>query len=783
MKKSKGFDFKALMLNHGEKFVAVLIALLAGMGLSSGRWSGPDAETTVTNLKMKASETLAKVESNAWPEADKATFALTPDVAELARRMAAPNETTEQFVLSLPFNEPLNRVREKRAAVKVLRPENPEQDALSVALAMFPLEEEFTDDSSSEAGDKLASTGSGKKKSGRQGRLGDDEEEVDEETRKRQEKFGPALGGPGGLPGNQLNTGADLGLMNDPDRDDMQAEMANRMQAAAGGRGGRGGGRRGRKSDLDEGMQLYGYVGAMSNNGMLGTNIPTKRIKNSAGVSARWVFNLREQRKQIAEALHISAMDPATAAYAEDFVDLHIERKQALPAADPWSGDWEPVLTSDIAEVLNESLGLDLEVVNPLVTRPVITMPLPRRAQGQWSVDQVSHKGISEFILSDEEKEIIRKRDERLAKEAEEIKAVAPVTREIPKGFSQYRGNANQIMNQMTGDPDDEPTNFNQMFLNEYNTGALDPQAAMAAAAGNPRGPRGANKLKMKPEELEKLRKKLFEPDATNRLLLVRFLDFTAERGHEYIYRVRLELNNPNFAAPVDELEQPELADQKTIFSDWSEPTEPILLPLEYRYYVNKVQSNIQGDDKADLSMYFEDTEKGTPVMSEFLAPVGVRIGGRKEVEVVDLSRSTLGPGDVDFRTRDLLCGVNEGPRLSSSDHPELRPFLATVPRGRKPVPDQILALTAAGELTLRWSGDREQLESEDRGDADFVLKAYRDAGWGTENRLAQTGGGAAFGDPDDEDSGGMGMMAPVDPLGRGNRRGGRRSRVRETDY
>ncbi|MFN9974380.1 MAG: hypothetical protein ACK58T_31260, partial [Phycisphaerae bacterium] len=139
-----------------------------------------------------------------------------------------------------------------------------------------------------------------------------------------------------------------------------------------------------------------------------------------------YLFNLREQRKKIAEALHISVTDPATAMYAEDFIDLHVERKQAISAADPWSGEWEPVKNEDLSEILQESLGLDLEVVNPMVTRPVITMPLPRRVQGQWSPDEVSHKGIDEFVLSDEEKEIIRKRDEKLAKEAEELKAVAP---------------------------------------------------------------------------------------------------------------------------------------------------------------------------------------------------------------------------------------------------------------------------------------------------------------------------------------------------------------------
>lgn len=790
MKKSKGFDFKKLILNHGEKFVVVVVGLLGLMGVASARWSGPANDITTVSLTNKVRDTQTKVDSNPWPEEQVKEFRLTPDVAELARKMASPNEAVEQFVFSVPFDEPLNPVREKRAAITVLTPESPERNAVSVALALFPEEEtELT-----ATDDKDSKNPGARKPPKRAGRK--DEKEESEEDRKRRERLGAVADtgrGPGA--GNAL-------LGGDPDSEDLRqgyqggAQNGSRRGEDARRGGGGGGGRRNRGRDDDDDYQPglpYSFAGADDEDsyGMLGPNIPTKRVRYSGGISVRYLFNLREQRKRIAEALHISVTDPATAAYAEDFIDLHVERKQAIPAADPWSGEWEPVKNEDLSEILQESLGLDLEVVNPLVTRPVITMPLPRRVQGQWSPEEVSHKGIDEFVLSDEEKEIIRKRDEKLAKEAEELKAVAPPMREMPRGFSVFRGNANQIINQLGNGGMQQPggagsgnsaMDFNSRFLNEYNVAATGAGNNPGTPGGQmPLNPRiGRNQQgRMSAEELEKLRKKLFDPDATNRLLLVRFVDFTAERGHEYIYRVRLEMNNPNFGAPVDELEQPELSTQKTILSAWSEPTAPVLLPGESRYYVNKVVGGGHADERADLSVYFEDTEKGTPVMADFQNPVGIRIGGKREVEeVADLSKSTLGPSEVDVRSKDLLCAVTQGIQLNLSEHKDLKQWLSSAPRGQKSVPDRILVVTGSGELIERFSGDNAEMERQDRGDTEFVRKEYRELGWGPEGQDANQVAGAYS---DDEDGSGgpggpmMGMgMGRGDPLARGGRRGRR---------
>jgi hypothetical protein len=659
--------------------------------------------------------------------------------------MAAPSESVEKFALTRPFNEPLNPVREKRGAVVVLAPESPEQSGLTVPLALLPLEPE----EEPEAGTDKESDG--RTPNARRRRPGEviPEEELTPEELRLREKFGPLQG------------------------------TTNRGRAAGGGLLGRN-----EDDDEDEGMMsgqagMYGYGENGRFQGMQGAYVENKRVKLAAGISVRYLFNLREERKRIADALHIDVASSTAAMYAEDFNTLEIERKQAVSASDPWSGEWEPVLVDDLAEILNESLSLDLEVVNPLVTRSVITMALPRRAQGRWSADEVSHKGISNFVLSDEEKEIIRKRDEKLAKEMEERKALIPETR-VQRGFAGFRGDANRLMSQLNSNDPNSSDAFTRSFLEEFNT--ADPAAAAGGVVQpkNARTARNGRQPRMKPEELEKLRKKLFDPDATNRLLLVRFIDFTAERGQEYIYRVRLVMNNPNFGAPIDELEQPELSAQPTIFSDWSVPTQPVLLPLEYHYYVNSVKSSVQGAENASLAMHYEDVDRGTAVMTDLQVPAGIRIGGEKEVDVVDLAKSILGPAKVDFRSRDLLCGVTEAPRLNSSDHPELQPFLSKVPRGKKPIPDQMLVLTSSGSLAMRFTGDRPEAEREDRTSTGYVIKEYERIGWRETNQ-------PVYNQNEDDEDGGLlrgGALGLADPLAGGNRgrrgdRGGRSNRGR----
>jgi hypothetical protein len=190
-------------------------------------------------------------------------------------------------------------------------------------------------------------------------------------------------------------------------------------------------------------------------------------------------------------------------------------------------------------------------------------------------------------------------------------------------------------------------------------------------------------------------------------------------------------MRNPTFNMPVDELEQPELASQKTIFSGWSEPTVPVFVPGAYRYYTQKVDSRPRVDEVAQLSMYYQHETAGTPVMASLRVPVGVRIGGKQSLDVVDLGKSTLEPQEIELKSLDYLASVTEAPRISAAEFPELRDILKGVPGGRV-IPDRVSVVDSTGAIVSRYVGDKINggnkaiSEADDLAVAKFVLDTYK---------------------------------------------------------
>jgi hypothetical protein len=257
----------------------------------------------------------------------------------------------------------------------------------------------------------------------------------------------------------------------------------------------------------------------------------------------------------LAEALHVPARDGQR--YI-DFVNLEIQRKAAVPGADPWAGEWEQLSLKDIAEILDEAAYNDRDIVNPSVVRSEITMPLPARAAGNWTPANASHKRLEQFQLSDEEKDLIDRHQARLLEEANKLKAMLPPEQAKSEGFRKW-GLASQDLGMALGGGG---MGVSGTMFSDYQS-SMSMSAPEAAAGGSQKqDPRFKTK-----EDFEKF---LNSTLVANRLLLVRFMDFTCDQGNSYRYRVRLEMRNPTFNMPVDELEQPELASQKTIFSGWS---------------------------------------------------------------------------------------------------------------------------------------------------------------------------------------------------------------------
>ena len=74
---------KSLLLNHGEKIVAGIVALLGFMALTSASW-GPEARLPKQIVDTTNQKKL-EIQNNAWPSEDKDLFQDIADVESMVR--------------------------------------------------------------------------------------------------------------------------------------------------------------------------------------------------------------------------------------------------------------------------------------------------------------------------------------------------------------------------------------------------------------------------------------------------------------------------------------------------------------------------------------------------------------------------------------------------------------------------------------------------------------------------------------------------------------------------
>ncbi len=675
MAKLKGIDFKALLLNHGEKIGAALIVLLGLTGLATASWSPSSKQPD--DLNAVAERTRSAWLANAFTEDKRTSFDDTPDVLALAERMQSETEDLERFSTGEPWNAPIHRKRERRGAVIVLAATDPEATAVAIVMAEKPdIEDEEAEEADPAKNDKKAEP-----------KVGEDVEKL----------FGVAGGGlagqNGGVPGaaGLGGLGAGGGYPGGPggasgiggkgsaggfagapgDAGGMTGDMGGEMSS---GGAGMMGGMMGSGGYGDSG---YGESGGFG--GMMSASAERK-VRYHSGVSVRMIFPLLEQIRSVSESLHLPQADPQVAR-AIEFVGFQIERKKEVPGTEPWSGEWESISTDEIGEILSKSLAFDLDVVNPSVTRSELTMPLLRLAAGKWTTADASHRKLDDFKLDEEEQQLVDRYNAKLLEEVEKRKKMMP-DQTKKGGFTRFMLNSADLNNAVN-----DTTNLTDDLFDEIN----DSKDKDSAQKGQ----------KSRYDNKEELKKLISKAMSTGRVLLVRFMDFTCDRGNTYIYRVRLEMKNPNFKYPVDQLEQPELNTQATIFSDWSEPTTPTFVPQSYRYYTQRADN----PQSVKVGMYYENEKAGTPAMANLEVRVGSRIGGKSDVEVVDLSTSVLETQSIEFKSPDLLAAISPSIRLNSGESPELKSHIDAL-RGQKPLSDRITVVDSNGAIVTRYVGD-----------------------------------------------------------------------------
>ncbi len=151
------------------------------------------------------------------------------------------------------------------------------------------------------------------------------------------------------------------------------------------------------------------------------------------------------------------------------------------------------------------------------------------------------------------------------------------------------------------------------------------PQAAPAATPATAPAPGSTTKPDLPPGDMPALPSAAAQAAATSaapadeqakpktagpQFLLFRFFDFEVKPGVQYRYRVKLLLLNPNLGVEPRRLQNAELAKEKTLESDWSEPTAAIVVPRNDRMRVVSVKPATRLDTTATVLImkWLEDT-------------------------------------------------------------------------------------------------------------------------------------------------------------------------------
>jgi hypothetical protein len=193
---------------------------------------------------------------------------------------------------------------------------------------------------------------------------------------------------------------------------------------------------------------------------------------------------------------------------------------------------------------------------------------------------------------------------------------------------------------------------------------------------------------------------------------LLRFFDFTVERGKKYRYRVKLAIADPNYDMPANAL-SPEVLDRQAdaaksnrgrkpsfrLTDEWSYPSPIVAIPIggSIRLAGVKLPSPEKLNDEPSASLLIEAfaiDEKGNAIKA------GIEEQNFRRGSVANLITDTeyIGPGYIDYRedfrffTGMTLLDMNGGEKLT-------RDFSA---------PSRILLMGPTGQLYIHSEVDDE---------------------------------------------------------------------------
>ena len=703
----KKLNIKALVVEHVEKIVFGLFALIT-LGILTVGTSWARYEKTPDDLKRSVENAKQKITSNnPWPKDKEESFKVV-DFSEKARMLFTMPSIARYDFSQWLFHPLYKKDEPKREPVY-----EPVQ-ALIANATFVPLSV------LSEEARKMraeASSSEGTDTSMPSDAVGNEEFEA----------RGTGSTGRGKLPGDGMIPGAPAGGHGAPGAY-VPPGMNNTKPAGGHSSPKKGGGGGGTSSSVGAasampggshgGPGLLGMLPGMGGPEMGGGSMSTGVAARGVRVMAvRGVFPIQKQIENYRNALHVNQEEAAELLEVTDFI---LERQVAVPGSNPWdeqASPWVVVNIDSALEVLSECSDLDFEDPVPTALRDaVITMDLPLNLLGLWKSfathpliknEELSLEAIEEEArLLDKVNEVAeganitdpsQPRRKGLAKQQKDFKKIVGEVTSNAEG----RGMMEQMMKQMkSAQPSqsvsDGPRGGHGMMPGGMMPGGMMPgMGGMMPGMGGGRGGMSA---------LDRL-------VARHKYLLFRYFDFDVEFGKAYRYRVRLELRNPNFERPADELGDIEIAKGEYRMTPMSNISNPDVVRNKAGYFLKDVEREPYLEEKvkattrpvALLAMYEWDTTMGT-VFSDVLnlTAIGGYVGEEKKkgTLIPDLVAGTLEKGEHTFMTQDALVDVEADFDAIPDQHPDLK---LTVDKGRTVARlgllEEALVVTANGEL------------------------------------------------------------------------------------
>lgn len=481
--------------------------------------------------------------------------------------------------------------------------------------------------------------------------------------------------------------------------------------------------------------------------GSMGQSGPKVHAHGNRFVSVRAVFPLGDQLDELVKAMHEQKQK---AADFVTFLDFEVERQVAQPGDKPWSGAWDKVDLQATLDLLDR-IEFDTDLVDPVFTDSVFTMPLPQRVIGKWN-RWASHPLIK--TLTDEQAEAQALLNERLVEEAAKKKAEDKFAK---KGFASKVHDARGLRGQFSGQMPGMATDMNNMFAKgematfNPNLGAAGMNDAMSGIT-NSMNATGNGKM--------------------SKYLLFRYFDFQVTPGNAYRYRVRMTLLNPNFKRPVEELVDESIAAGEVRVTPWSEPTPHVFVPEEQHLFLAKAEKpkTDTGLPLANIDVYQWFSEAGTTIAAKVeKLQLGQFIGGRcPKTEVYRPANDSLKEEEVPVFTGSLLADVAAAPTAAGFDlaeHADLK--LDDKKLRQLATTDKALVVDRFGQMSIL---DNKSVTVE-RADAEKVVETERRAIRARIKERPATenpGGDLAGSDPSMMMAGGMGGMG-MPGMGGGN--------------